>query len=669
MQVRNHERLRVAAEGVLQQEGQLGVPIGHHGALFAALSLRTQRAEHISKRTEAEIDVLRLSERLSLGVTHTEPLGPREIHQVELPEANLRLPAPVEEPRLDVEREHRMTAAAVLVEIRRGGRSISQSLAALAGQEGSLVVRLPHLDLPAFRRPSRRARPVGRRARRLVEGRLRQQIAEGVVVQFNEAHADQEHDIVAPLRRQPDRREDVCNRSGNGPGLLRSSRHRVRLARARVAIGKDCRVVAFHRAEHQWAHKPVHLFFGTPAVLSAVADSPPDPGSPPRCQRRSWPPRGPHRGRRPAESGRRLGRAPPLRSWRSAVKARLAPRAASKTYSKLLKALSEAVRAVSASHEETSPTMSGRSTRVAALQRCGQRRCTPQVCASRCAATAARDLGTQATLTHMAGWPPSAPQTSGASRRSPPKTPADARTSLDLQNLNKISNIDSVKLAGAGASADPHRGHGRRPGRPVSLLDSFPSPALTVCSQLDSDLGAASLLERSERKALKKVRSKLERASHLLAQREAEVAAFAEKCEKQVIEAEREISRTREERDVLRVEATVAREALLVVEEENARLRDALKEAEKHREDVSRRAQELVASDVSADMRSVAGIAEEAGREDSGGGEGGAGAGKRKARKGRGGVGDAAQGQRHAQHRGQELEAKLAESGKGRETR
>eukprot|EP00636_Phaeomonas_parva_P001176 CAMPEP_0118881990 /NCGR_PEP_ID=MMETSP1163-20130328/21356_1 /TAXON_ID=124430 /ORGANISM="Phaeomonas parva, Strain CCMP2877" /LENGTH=305 /DNA_ID=CAMNT_0006818927 /DNA_START=229 /DNA_END=1143 /DNA_ORIENTATION=- len=105
------------------------------------------------------------------------------------------------------------------------------------------------------------------------------------------------------------------------------------------------------------------------------------------------------------------------------------------------------------------------------------------------------------------------------------------------------------------------------PARPAAETDTTEtSPAVT----------AAMIVAQSERRALKKVRAKLERASALLAKREEEVAGMAARCEQRAWDVDQELLRVQEERDVARVEATVAREALLVVEEENAQLRRAL---------------------------------------------------------------------------------------------
>lgn len=84
--------------------------------------------------------------------------------------------------------------------------------------------------------------------------------------------------------------------------------------------------------------------------------------------------------------------------------------------------------------------------------------------------------------------------------------------------------------------------------------------------------GSLAEIDRSERKALARMRRRLEKGAARLVERQREVEEAAERLG----DLEREL---RGDAEVARVEARVAREALLAIEEENQRLRETLQDA------------------------------------------------------------------------------------------
>ena len=108
-QVRDDERLAVARQARLEQEGELRVAVRH-----VRRPLR-QRHEHVRQRRQRLVDGLGLLEPLARRVRLAEPLGAREVHQVQRAVERLGLAARRPRPR-DAQREDCVAAGVALSE-------------------------------------------------------------------------------------------------------------------------------------------------------------------------------------------------------------------------------------------------------------------------------------------------------------------------------------------------------------------------------------------------------------------------------------------------------------------------------------------------------------------------------------------------------------------------
>ena len=81
----HHGGLAVASEGVLQDSGELGVPVGDVGSCL----LVGEGGDDVSEGAQRLVDFLTLFQALSSGLSHSDPLTTSKIYKIEL--ANLDL--------------------------------------------------------------------------------------------------------------------------------------------------------------------------------------------------------------------------------------------------------------------------------------------------------------------------------------------------------------------------------------------------------------------------------------------------------------------------------------------------------------------------------------------------------------------------------------------------
>ena len=77
--VGDHDGVGRAPEGVLQQAGQLAVPVGH------AANARVQGVHHLAEGEEGQVDGAALLQPQPLVAGATVVLGASQVHQVQLP--------------------------------------------------------------------------------------------------------------------------------------------------------------------------------------------------------------------------------------------------------------------------------------------------------------------------------------------------------------------------------------------------------------------------------------------------------------------------------------------------------------------------------------------------------------------------------------------------------
>eukprot|EP00968_Pinguiococcus_pyrenoidosus_P024052 scaffold4236_cov200-Pinguiococcus_pyrenoidosus.AAC.1 len=220
-------RLCTAPETLLQQPRQLRVPVGHVAVMLH------QRGDDAAQREKRLVDVLRLPGAVVRGTTAPDAFATGQVDQVELPVPHELLASVGHLLDHDLERQNAVAAAAVLVAERRSGRPVIDSSPQVAkrllrAEDADLLEVLAH-DAPLRVVTQAEAFAVGRV--------FRQQIAELLVVELQEAHA---HGIVRLAAVQ--RFKDVANGAWNDAGVLpiiQHALHRVGLARARLPVRED----------------------------------------------------------------------------------------------------------------------------------------------------------------------------------------------------------------------------------------------------------------------------------------------------------------------------------------------------------------------------------------------------------------------------------------------
>eukprot|EP00754_Rhynchopus_humris_P016147 Rhum_TRINITY_DN14497_c11_g1::Rhum_TRINITY_DN14497_c11_g1_i1::g.93140::m.93140 len=237
--VREHHRLAVAAEGVLQKHRQRGGAVRHVAAPLH------QRVDHRAERAERQVDAAPLLLRVAGRVCLAEPLRAGEVAEVELRlHEHRRSCVLLVVRRHDRQREDGVRTAAVLVETgaRRGAllRALVEVVHALLGA-GHLGVLRAHdvevLDLEVLR---------------LL--RLRQQVACLAVVQLQVLHLHTVRTLRVVCLQLLDAREDRVERVWHHAGVGRSgdASHREGLPRSRLPVRKHCRVVTVqHRLDER----------------------------------------------------------------------------------------------------------------------------------------------------------------------------------------------------------------------------------------------------------------------------------------------------------------------------------------------------------------------------------------------------------------------------------
>ena len=264
----------------MKQVRELAVPKGN-------VRVSVGQGEHdVSERAQALVDALRLLETRSLGARPRQPLASREVHEVE--RAVHRLTGRVDA--VQVQREHHVRTARVLVHVRLGG--------------GPYRLRLLHElgHLPGVGHLHRLETGHGGAAVGVVlhvvlglRGDLlrHQQILDVLVVNLNHGGADRERRrghasvLLSSLHRGVPRLEDLLDGPRNQTAvvveveilalILRfagfparvAAEHRVRLSRPRLAVGEYANLVPVQRRLHEVRDLLEHL--ALPAVLAEHA--------------------------------------------------------------------------------------------------------------------------------------------------------------------------------------------------------------------------------------------------------------------------------------------------------------------------------------------------------------------------------------------------------------
>ena len=258
----DHRDARVAAQRRLQQARQLRVAVGDVLLRVGVRRWLRELGNHRAERQQRLVDVRALLAPRQLA---RRALAAGQVDQVQLrdPHAALRRLAA-----LDRQLEDGVRARAARVPVGRAdvpcGLAALQQREDLGGGRDDLFVQVRERDAPALLDDARRMRGCGTRrrrggparrraARRGARRRGREQVLERLVVDFQEGHTQQE----LALGRVADHRKHVVHRTRDHARLFARAAHRVRLARARLAVGKHGAVVALHRGAHHGEHGAV----------------------------------------------------------------------------------------------------------------------------------------------------------------------------------------------------------------------------------------------------------------------------------------------------------------------------------------------------------------------------------------------------------------------------
>mmetsp|Transcript_84363 Transcript_84363/g.239284 ORF Transcript_84363/g.239284 Transcript_84363/m.239284 type:complete len:600 (+) Transcript_84363:3-1802(+) len=238
----DHQRLRVAAERVLQHHRELRVPVGH------VLGLGRQGGDHAAQRGQALVDVLGLLDALARHARLAHVFGAGQVDEVDLA---VVLPRILFFPRLGL-RHHLHDAvgpARLLVHVRRHHgpvrRRVLHGLQHLlhgvhrelreAGHGAGAVGVRPHLELLLLRD---------------------EQVLDRLIVYLGDHQGDR--DVGVQLALLPDA-EELGQDARVEPRVALVAGHRERLPGPRLAVREDADVEAVEHRRRQRLHLLVHV--------------------------------------------------------------------------------------------------------------------------------------------------------------------------------------------------------------------------------------------------------------------------------------------------------------------------------------------------------------------------------------------------------------------------
>ena len=228
----NHDRLGVSTERVLQQPSQFRVTIRDVSCLRVC-----QRRDNMAQRGERQVDLSGLLESVTRGTCLSDPLRARQVHHIELTNTNMLLVVGAQLTTFNRDREEGVRARRMCIHISGAHRPILRTD----------IHDLTHL-ISRFGRKIRQVLDIDARVNFFMEleSILRvfgEQIAHFLIVDLHVGCAHQELSLI---RVSLDALEDVIEGARHDTSQLLvpdHTRHRMRLARTRLSVSKDCTIV------------------------------------------------------------------------------------------------------------------------------------------------------------------------------------------------------------------------------------------------------------------------------------------------------------------------------------------------------------------------------------------------------------------------------------------
>mmetsp|Transcript_27415 Transcript_27415/g.78766 ORF Transcript_27415/g.78766 Transcript_27415/m.78766 type:complete len:517 (-) Transcript_27415:561-2111(-) len=122
-EVCHHDRLRVAAQGVLEQARELRVPVGDVRGLAVH-----ERGDHVAERRQGEVDLGGLLQPVAGGAGLALPLGARQVDHVQLADADVALAVGSQRALLHRDHEDRVRPRRTLVHVGRRNAPVREPL-------------------------------------------------------------------------------------------------------------------------------------------------------------------------------------------------------------------------------------------------------------------------------------------------------------------------------------------------------------------------------------------------------------------------------------------------------------------------------------------------------------------------------------------------------------
>ena len=239
----DQHRLRVAAQTLLQNSRQLGVPVRNVGVPIA------KRFDHVGQASQRQVDLLRLLKGLPDRIGLVHPLASRQIHEGELPRFGRSLLVLLDEGDLQNRVRPRRTSVHVRGRHCLVGPTDRQHVHQAVNAIEILRAQALDVDPPGL----------GLVDLEVVICRL-EQVLDLLLVQLKVAGGDGE----LPARgRRKHEVEELADRLWDDPPLVRGvnvvvwAEHGVRLARGRLAVRENRPVVSLEAVLHDVVRDPL----------------------------------------------------------------------------------------------------------------------------------------------------------------------------------------------------------------------------------------------------------------------------------------------------------------------------------------------------------------------------------------------------------------------------